>query len=203
VLVFVWGGPLLALGLPPFSAHMVMHMGVVAVAAPLLVLGVTQGRWDGVRRFPRAFSAVPLSLVELVVVWAWHTPRMHHAARTYFPFLFLEQVTFLLAGVLLWMASIGGSPAERRARVIGGAAGLLLTSMHMTLLGALIALTPRVLFQHVHHSAVSHHCQLTPLQDQQLGGVIMLFVGSVAYLLGGVGLMADALRAKDAGRNQA
>jgi len=132
-------------------------------------------------------------MVELIVVWAWHAPRLHHAARTNTGFFVLEQLTFLVAGTLLWLAALGGTPAERRRRVVGGTAGLLLTSMHMTLLGALIGLTPRVLYDHPHSGA--HHT-LTPLHDQQLGGAIMLFLGAAAYLLGGVGLMADALRAK-------
>jgi putative membrane protein len=197
VLVFVWVWPLSVLGLPPFSTHMVMHMAVVAIAAPLLALGVAQGRLDLVRHYSGGFSAVPVSVVELVVVWAWHTPRLHHAARTDPRYFFLEQSTFLVAGSLLWLAALGGTPAERRRRSIGGTAGLLLTSMHMTLLGALIGLTPRVLYQHGHHPGAHAHHVLTPLQDQQLGGAIMLFLGAAAYLLGGVGLMADALRAKE------
>ena len=78
--------------------------------------------------------------------------------------------------------------------------GLLLTSVHMTLLGVLLALTPRVLYEgHAHATA------LTPLRDQQLGGAIMLVVGGVAYMVGGLGLAADALfgSAERAGRGSA
>jgi putative membrane protein len=61
--------------------------------------------------------------------------------------------------------------------------------MHMTLLGALLALTPRPLYTHM-----AGFAGLTPLQDQQWGGVIMLVVGGVAYLLGGLWLTAGLLR---------
>ena len=75
-LVAVWG-ILPFVGAPPFAAHMVMHMTVVAVAAPLLVMGVAGSRWDPVRRAPAAFSPVVASMVELVFVWAWHAPALH------------------------------------------------------------------------------------------------------------------------------
>jgi putative membrane protein len=75
-------------------------------------------------------------------------------------------------------------------------AALLLTSMHMTLLGALIALSPRPLYAH----AVGFSA-LTPLEDQQLGGAIMLAAGGVAYLAGGlwlvVELLGNGVRAKE------
>jgi putative membrane protein len=70
-----------------------------------------------------------------------------------------------------------------------GVVGLLLTSMHMTLLGALLALPPRPLYQHPGGFA-----GFTPLQDQHLGGAIMLLGGGVSYLLGGLGLTAALLR---------
>ena len=80
VLMAAWlGAP--ALLLPPFSAHMTMHMGVVAVAAPLVAFGLAGTRRDPAIRWPRLFSVVPASLAELVLVWGWHTPALHLAAR--------------------------------------------------------------------------------------------------------------------------
>jgi putative membrane protein len=67
--------------------------------------------------------------------------------------------------------------------------GLLLTSMHMTLLGALLALSPRPLYFHI-----AGFSGLTPLEDQHLGGAIMLLVGGVSYLLGGLWLTVGLLK---------
>ena len=61
-----WSLP--GVGTHSFSAHMIAHMSVVAVAAPLLAFGVAGGRWDPVCRAPRLFSAMLASLVELVLV---------------------------------------------------------------------------------------------------------------------------------------
>jgi putative membrane protein len=61
----------------------------------------------------------------------------------------------------------------------------------MTLLGALLALTPRPLYQHT-----GGFSGLTPLEDQHLGGAIMLLVGGLSYLVGGLGLTARLLRGR-------
>jgi putative membrane protein len=189
VLALTWLGPLPDLARHSFAAHMTMHIAVVAVAAPLLALAVAGTAADPVRTMPRLAAPIPASMIELVVVWAWHVPALHHAAREEAGAFVLEQASFILAGLLLWMAAIGGDGEQRRLRAGGGIVALLFTSMHMTLLGALFALGSRPLFQHGAQAA-----GLSPLADQQLGGVIMLLVGGASYLLGGLWLTAVALR---------
>jgi putative membrane protein len=185
-----WLGPAANLAPGPFSAHMTIHMIVVAVAAPLLALGVTGGSLDPVRRFPALFPPVPASVVELVVVWGWHTPALHHVARQGGAWLVTEQATFLASGLLVWLSVLGGGrPGGNRTGA--GVLALLLTSMHMTLLGALLALPPRPLFEHPHGAASA---RIAPLADQHLGGAIMLLVGGVSYLVGGLWLAAGLLR---------
>jgi putative membrane protein len=166
----------------------------VALAAPLISFGLAGGRFDPVRRAPQLFPPVPISVVELVVVWVWHAPALHHYARHSSTGLALEQGTFLLSGLLVWLSAFGGSKERRKNRTGAGVVALLLTSMHMTLLGALLALPPRALYSHAAHAAHSGAHTLTPLADQHLGGAIMLLVGGLAYLLGGLWLTAELLR---------
>jgi putative membrane protein len=187
-LAAIWLGPLPLLAQRAFFAHMIMHMGVVAVAAPLLALGIAGGRLDPVPKFPSWFAPIPASVAELVVVWAWHAPALHQEARHCMAGLSAEQGMFLLAGLWLWLSAFGGSGCGG-SRTAAGIVGLLLTAMHMTLLGALLALTPRPLYAHA-----GVFPGLTPLEDQQLGGAIMLFTGSAAYLAGGLWLTASLLR---------
>ena len=85
VLAVAWLGPLPTLARGAFWAHMSMHMLVVAVAAPLLVFGVVSGRFDPVPSSPRLFAPIPASFIELIVVWVWHAPAFHHAARSHQP----------------------------------------------------------------------------------------------------------------------
>lgn len=185
-LAYVWLTPLSELIGGPFSAHMAMHMGVVAVAAPFFAFALAGSRFDPVRRAPQLFPPIPMSLIELLVVWIWHAPALHHAARHSLALLAVEQASFLLSGLVVWLAAFGGAPGERAQRGGAGVAALLLTSMHMTLLGALLALPPRPLY-HAHHTAQA-------LDDQHMGGAIMLVAGAVAYLAGGLWLAAELLR---------
>jgi putative membrane protein len=96
----------------------------------------------------------------------------------------LEQASFLAAGFLLWRACF-------HTGALAGAAGLVFTSMHMTLLGALLALSPRPLYGSDPVTCLG--LTLGPAQDQQLGGTLMLLVGAVVYLAGGVALIGRSL----------
>ncbi len=185
VLAAAWLGPLPALAPHYFSAHMTMHMAVVAIAAPLLALGAAGGRLDLTHRYPAVFSPIPVSFAELLVVWAWHAPGLHHLARSSTLGLIAEQGMFLLSGLLVWLASFGAEARRSGNRAGAGVVALLLTSMHMTFLGALLGLAPRPLYA---------HAGATALQEQHLGGAIMLGVGGVSYLLGGLWLSARLLR---------
>lgn len=188
-LAALWLGPLPQLARQAFAAHMAMHMGVVAVAAPILALAIAGARVDPVRRAPALFAPIVASVVEFVVVWGWHAPELHELARHAQSGLVVEQGMFLLASVLVWLSALGGDARDRANRTGAGIVALLLTSMHMTLLGALLALPARPLYPHT-----TGFAGLTALQDQQLGGAIMLVVGGFVYLVGGLALTAGLLR---------
>ena len=192
VLALAWLGPLPGLASHSFAAHMTMHMAVVAVAAPLLAAAMAGTIADPVRTLPYVVAPIPASMVELVVVWAWHVPALHQAARHGTGAFVLEQATFVIAGVLLWSAALGGDREQRRLRAGSGVVALLFTSMHMTLLGALFALANRPLFTH------GSPPDVWSLTDQHAGGVIMLLVGGASYLAGGLWLTAAALRSRSA-----
>jgi putative membrane protein len=184
-LVAAWSG-LAAQFAPSFTAHMIMHMLVVAVGAPLIALSITGTRLDPSASAPFIFVPLPASLWELVAVWGWHAPALHAFARGSATGLVLEQASFLAAGLVLWLACIGTRSTA------AGVFGLLFTSMHMTLLGALLALAPRALYEHVHDLP-----GLSAIEDQNLGGVVMLGVGGTVYLIGGLALMARLLRTEE------
>ncbi len=172
VLAALWLVPLGQIG--AFPAHMLRHMGLVAVAAPLLVIGFP--------RLTRPFAQSPLfaTVLEFALVWGWHAPALHGATRLGAGWLVAEQATFLAVGLILWASVLRGD-------ALAGAGALLLTSMHMTLLGALLILAPRDLY--------AAWCGTTPnLAGQQWGGMLMLAIGTPVYLGAGLWRVAAALR---------
>lgn len=189
LLALIWFGPLLFAWRDSFAAGMVAHMGVVAVAAPLIAVSLPIS-WRPGASMPAALPVLA-SLLELVAVWGWHAPAMRAAAEGSLVVTVAEQATFFVVGVFLWSTAFA-APGERR-HAATGAAALLLTSIHMTLLGALLALSPRALY-----GAGEVTCfgiVLDAGQDQQLGGVVMLLVGAIVYLTGGLVLAARLLEA--------
>ncbi|MEH3048414.1 cytochrome c oxidase assembly protein [Sphingomonas adhaesiva] len=159
------------------TGHMAAHMVAVAVAAPVIAAAL---------RCPRAVHAgAPLAwaMAEFVVVWGWHAPALRDVADMYVAAALLEQAMFLVLGIALWRAAL--------AQPAAGAAALLLTSMHMTLLGALIGLADRPLYAMM---AMHPAPGLDALADQQLGGVVMLLVGGASYCLGGLWMLGTILR---------
>ncbi len=177
LLAALWLLPWERLAGQPFPAHMVRHMGLVAVAAPLLVVG-----FPGIAALV-AVPALAATIVEFAVVWGWHLPGLHVFARLGLAGFALEQAMFLAAGLALW------SGALARGEPLAGAGALLLTSMHMTLLGALLILAPRDLYAEI--------CGTAPdLTGQQRGGLLMLALGAPVYIAGGVFLVRRALRSR-------
>ncbi|MFD1343118.1 cytochrome c oxidase assembly protein [Litorisediminicola beolgyonensis] len=176
LLGFAWG-PDWESVFGPFPAHMLRHMTLVAFAAPALVLALPA----------LARLAPPVALaaaLEFAVVWAFHLPALHAMSQAGGLGFALEQALFLTVGVAVWASAL--PPASPLA----GAGALLLTSMHMTLLGALLVLAPVPLYgaEHGTHD----------LAGQQLGGLLMLALGTPVYLLGGLALTARQLRERPA-----
>jgi putative membrane protein len=170
-----------------FTVHMIVHMGIVAIAAPLLAYGVIGTPRDPLSSSRAGLTPMLASLVELVTVWFWHVPALRRAAEANLALSILEQASFLAAGFLLWRVCF--RPGEGR---LAGTIGLLFTSMHMTLLGVLLALAPRPLYGG--GDVTCFGVPLSATADQQIGGVVMLLVGALAYLVGGVVLLAGLLQ---------
>jgi putative membrane protein len=163
---------------------MTLHMTVVGIGVPVLSFGLAP--WL-LRRGPLPLPVIlPIaaSLLDLVVVWLWHVPYLHHASRMDPLALTLEQLSFAAAALLVWLVALTGPS-------LAGALTLFFTSMHMTLLGALLGLAPRLIYE---GHASGTWLGLAPLADQQVGGVIMLAIGGVIYLGGGLALVARVLR---------
>jgi putative membrane protein len=182
VLAGLWAGPLRGLASVSFTMHMVLHLGLVLVAAPLLALGLARAAATSHVRFG-IVAAVAFSLVEMLVVWTWHVPALHAAAALRTHAFVLQQATFLLAGILVWLPGLGsGRPAAA-----AGAAALVASFVHMTMLGVLLALAPGPIYP---AEVCGGALGLDPLADQRVGGALMAVMGGFVYLCGAIWQLA-------------
>lgn len=187
---FAWLGPWPGRVADSFLSHMAIHISVVAVAAPLIAAGTV--RLASIH-MPRILLApVPASLFEFIVIWGWHFPALHHLARTSTGGFIAEQASFLASGLLLWVSALHRTQDGEDSRGAGVAA-LLLTSMHMVLLGSLLVLARRPLYEHGGPASPE-----AALASQQAGGILMLIGGGLPYLAGGLWLVWQLLQAPQA-----
>jgi putative membrane protein len=176
VLAALWLGPLVPMSRIAFSPHMLLHLGVVVVAAPLLAISLSR-RIPAPRNFADALLWYLLGAAfEMLAVWGWHIPLLHdYAGRTPIG-LGLEQASFLAGGLALWTAAWTARTRPARAAV---AIALFLTFAHMSMFGLILALAPRLLYD-------PDLCQgafgLASLDDQHLGGALMV-AGALPYLV--------------------
>jgi cytochrome c oxidase assembly factor CtaG len=173
--------PLHALGEHVFTAHMVEHELVMAVAAPLLALSRPLGAfaWALPRRFARRLRLGRLAgmgsatVLHGLALWLWHIPAAFDAAVRSDALHRLQHGSFLVTGLLFWHALVA-------ARAPGRAVWhLFATMIHMSILGALIALAPDVLYPLQTSGAAA--VGLTPLEDQQLAGLVMWVPAGTVY----------------------
>jgi putative membrane protein len=183
LLVGLWSGPLPELSGRAFSAHMLLHLGIVAVASPLVAIGLIRcGLREEVFR-PLAAYALLASFFDLFVIWGWHAPVLHEAAARHDSVFVVQQISFLMAGALVWTVALGG---RSRGAVGLGVLAMLMTFMHMTMLGVLLALAPDLLYA---PDVCIGAFGFEKLEDQQLGGILMAVFGGFSYLAGALALV--------------
>lgn len=203
--------PLDRLGITLFSAHMVQHLVLILVAAPLLVLGepLAPMIWSLPLRWRRAVARArptirvvavaigsPLLVwsLHLLALWIWHLPALYEGALRDDAVHAAEHASFLVTAILFWWIVVRAGP---RRRLGLGAAVLAVFVMGAQggVLGALIALAPQPWY--ATHAQYASLWGLTPLEDQQLAGFIMWMPAGVIYLLAGLVLFAAWLRRSD------
>lgn len=190
-----WASLLIALDSPVhelseqlFWVHMVQHEILMVLSAPLLVMGrplvpflwaLPRGLRGGIgtvsrsRRFKTVWLAIsaPLAawLLHGVALWLWHAPALFDAAlRSDFVHA-MQHISFFATALLFWWALVHGH--HGRMGYGGAVVYVFTTALHMSLLSFLLVFSPRVWY--APYALTTRSWNLTPLQDQQLGGLIM------------------------------
>ena len=194
-----------------FWVHMTQHLLLIAVAPPLLVLGAPQAGlvwglprparrrvarwWHGL---PRARAALawlvrpwPAVTLHSVALWAWHVPAAYDAAVASPWVHALEHTSFLATALLFWWAVLHPRGTLRR---VPGLAILALFALTMEggALGALLTFSTSPWY--ASHLATAGAWGLSPLEDQQVAGLVMWVPMGLIYTAAALLLAAQWIR---------
>jgi len=201
--------PLDAISDDLFTAHMIQHELLMAVAAPLFVAarpGVPM-LWAlplaARRAIGRVLASVPTRtiwraltrpfdawLLHAAVIWVWHIPRCFQFALESEAIHVFQHVSFLGSGLLFWWAIVH---PRRRAALGLSIVYLFTTALHTAALGALLATAHAPWYPAYGERAT--HWGFTALEDQQLAGLVMWIPAGAAYLIAALLIVRRWLRA--------
>lgn len=189
--------PLDALSEELSSAHMVQHMLLIGAAAPLFILGtpsfvlawelpLQNQEWgSSLKTFAFRLVNEPLLRQPLVAwglfagtLWAWHHPVLYQAALRD-PLLHdAQHLSFFIVSCVFWRVCLDPL-GSRRLSPPAALPYLFTTSLHASALGIFLALSPRAWY--ADYASRTESWGLTPLEDQQLAGLIMWMPACLVY----------------------
>lgn len=211
-LVIALVSPLHPLGDVLFSAHMIQHEVLMLISAPFLVLSKplvtflwavpyewrrTLGQASKARPVRRSWTTLtdPFTAwwLHAAAIWVWHAPPLFNATLTNDWIHSAQHISFLGTALLFWWALFY---AHGRKSHGAGVVYVFTTALHTGILGALLTFSPKIWY--AGYATTTQAWGLTPLQDQQIGGLIMWVPASLIYIGAGLYLFAAWMKESDA-----
>lgn len=185
-----------------FWVHMIQHLLILIVMAPLLVAGAPLlPLWLGLPRWARRlvktlkighiFYRVGIWLRQPAIscllliagTWVWHWPTLYDLALTNGTIHdWLEHSTFLAVSVLFWIQVIPSFPLSPRLGYLGRMGCLGFAIVQNIALAVLIGFAPAPLYAPYAHLATVAG-GFSALQDQQFGAGIMWTFGDLPFMI--------------------
>jgi putative membrane protein len=193
-----------------FSVHMVQHMLLELVAAPLLLAGAPITLTLRVARpslrgwllkvlHSRAIRVLSFPVVAWVlfaaVNWGWHFSVLYDQALENQALHYFQHATFLAAALLFWWPVVGADPSPWRLPHPVRLLYLFLAMPQNSFLGVALMSAPAVLYPH--YVTNLRDWGLSPLDDQALGGVTMWVVGDLCFLAAMMVIVVQWMRHED------
>jgi putative membrane protein len=183
-----------------FFMHMLQHLLLIMAAPvliwlgnplPFIIWGLPRGRSIGSALLARqaplriALEKIPAGaplLLSAALLWAWHDPDAYNAALRIGWVHDLQHLTFFLPAMLFWWKVTGAAPhLNGRLAPQGRIALLISMAIANAIPGAIIALSPAVIYDY--YLAVPRLWGVSAHQDQMIGGILMWIPGTMMYLL--------------------
>jgi len=172
-----------------FSLHMVQHLLLMMVAPPLVLLGIAgmhtpPNQFRRVRRIWWVLTRPWVALVLFnVVMLLWHLPGLYDTTLTTEPIHVVEHLSFLAVGIIFWWPIVDPVRGSNTKLVspLEKIAVLVVSGIPPTVLGLIFALAPVAFYNYYVHAP--RLWGVTPVADQQYGGVVMLGLGNIIYFI--------------------
>jgi cytochrome c oxidase assembly factor CtaG len=172
--------PLALLDHQRLTAHMVQHLLLMTVAAPLILLGAPaiKLRWG----FGRVISnPIMCWLVATTTVIGWHVPSLFELAMQSQAWHTIEHANFFVAGILFWLPVIQPWPSVATRSRWSVPLYLFLATFPCDALSAFLTFCGRVVYPHYLHAHSPF--DITALGDQEFAGALMWVWVTFAYLV--------------------
>jgi len=170
-----------------FTAHMGQHLLITLVAAPLLLIGTPDWLLRDFLAVTRIHRAMPFLRHPLVAFFTFnvifavsHVPAIYELALSNEGLHASEHLIFLATALLLWVPVLSPLREFPPYPALGQVLYLFLQTVPASLVGALLASTS--IAYYATYINAPRIVPLSPLEDQQLGGLFM-WVGSGFYFL--------------------
>jgi cytochrome c oxidase assembly factor CtaG len=182
-----------------FSAHMLQHVLLGDIAPLLILLALSRvimrpatRRLSGLERRLGVLASPATGLVIwLVVMYVWHIPALYDAAVEHPLVHLLEHVSFFAAGVALWWPLIQPVPMRRRLTGLQPVAYIGSAKAGLAALGIFLTWSATTIYPY--YETTPRIWGLSPIEDQNVAGVIMMVEQSVTLAIVLVALFVRAL----------
>jgi cytochrome c oxidase assembly factor CtaG len=180
----VVGSPLAALDHELLTFHMVQHLVLMTVAAPLILLGRPPVSFP--RRFPRTVRQIVTHpvfcwLASTVTVIGWHVPALFELGVRSEGWHEIELASFFVAGLLFWWPVAQAWPALASGGRWQVPLYLFLATLPCDALSAFLTFCGRVVYPH--YLTMNRPFGVSALGDQECAGALMWVCVTFAYLV--------------------
>ncbi len=169
-----------------FSAHMVQHLVLTLIVPPLLLYGTPGWMLRPLLRIPllarlapRVMSTASCFLAFNVVLAVWHLPPMYNAALEHHSVHIVQHLMFISTSVLMWWPLASRLAELPRLAFPGQMLFCFLMVIPMSVVSIYIVMADALLYPA--YATAPRLWGITPLQDQQYGGLIMWIPGGVFF----------------------
>ena len=182
-----------------FFVHMIQHLLLVMVAAPLIRISSPMAEYlwglpESIRR-PIGNMLAKKGLIRIflhgvttplvawflfaIVMWVWHVPEIYDMALNSKQLHDFEHLTMFFVGIVFWWPVLGSPVLFQQLAFPFRFLYLFLALVQNVILAAILTYTDTAIYRFYADSPL--HWGISSMADQQLGGVLMWLVGSMMF----------------------